>query len=264
MNIRRRGYWEGLPFRMTALIGRTIKNIFLSKGMIAALIFILIPAYISVYTLLDPQEGMKEWWNLFSWFGLALFLQILVLIYSLLYGGSMINEEIENRTMTYLTIRGARKAEIYISKYIGTVLSLIAMFTFSILVTYLILGSHGPIEDITGKIEVLFSLMAATYFGILVYTALFSLAGTKFKRPLMVGLLYAFFWEIIMVNIEFNIGRLTLMQYLRSIFAANDDVATALDLPNTVDPTFSWIFLLVLIPLFIVIGCVVLHNKDIN
>ena len=141
MDAKGRGYMEGLPFRGLAIFVQTVKDVYMTKGVLLALFFLMIPPLISAYTLANAQEGFKEWWNLFAVFGLVLYLQLLVLLYSLVYGSSMINENIDNRTMTYLTIRTAKRFEVVIWKYIGLVISLQLMFTFSIIVTYIILGS---------------------------------------------------------------------------------------------------------------------------
>jgi len=257
-------YWKGFPYRASAILSRTTRDILTSRGFIFAMICILIPSYISLYTLLDPQGGMKEWWGMFSWFGLALYLQLLVLIFSLIYGSSMVNEDIDNRTMTYLIVRGSRRAEIYLCKYFGTILAMIIMFTISIVTTYLLLAGHGSVEDLMNRSDVLLSLLLTTYVGIMIFTALFSLIGAAFKKPLMIGLIYGFFWEIIIVNINLNVGHMTIMAYLRSMFTGNNTVSSVLDLENTVDPTFSWIFLLILSGFFVAIGCFFLHRKDIN
>ncbi|MBN1538854.1 MAG: hypothetical protein JW939_01820 [Candidatus Thermoplasmatota archaeon] len=264
MKEKERVYMKGFPGRAAAIIGRTTRDIFVSKGIIFAMFFLMIPSFISIYSLVDPSEGMKEWWNLFAPFGLFLFLQIMVLIYSLIYGSSMVNEDIENRTMTYLIIRGARKSEVYLFKYIGTVLSLFIMFSVSIITTYILLSAHGSMNTMLVKTDMLLALIGAAYVGIIVYTALFSLMGVVFKRPLMAGLLYAFFWEIIIVNIPFNIRYATMMHYVRSIFCADGTTDSVLELDSIADPLFSVFFLLGISALLLFLGCLSMKAKDIH
>ncbi|MGA1848107.1 MAG: ABC transporter permease subunit [Thermoplasmatota archaeon] len=264
MDAKGRGYMEGLPFRGLAIFIQTVKDVYMTKGVLLALFFLMIPPLISVYTLANAQEGFKEWWNLFAVFGLVLYLQLLVLLYSLVYGSSMINENIDNRTMTYLTIRTAKRFEVVIWKYIGLVISLQLMFTFSIIVTYIILGSHGSISDIWSNIDILLILLFTVNLGIAVYVALFSLFGTAFKHPLMIGILFAFFWEVIMVYIPANVKKVTIMHYLQSIFRSNRTISHTLDLGKATDSVFSTIFLIVLIVVFLSISMYILSRKDVN
>jgi ABC-type transport system involved in multi-copper enzyme maturation permease subunit len=264
MEKKKIGYMEGLPKRGVAVIGRTMRDIFISKGFIFTLIVLLIPAFISILTLITPQDGFKEWWVLFILFGLVMYLQLLVLIFCLVYGSSMVNKDIDNRTMTYLLVRGAKRAEIYIWKYIATTLSLMIMFTLSILITYCILMTHGSFSKMIDKSDMFLSLLVSTFFGILLYTSLFSMLGTYFKRPLMIGLLYAFFWEVIMVNLLWNIADFTFMLYIRSIFAANNSVDRILEMENSSGLVTSIIVLLLFTIIFISIGASIISHKDIH
>jgi len=265
------GYMNGLPNRAAAIIGKTTRDIFLKKSIIFAMFFLFIPSFISIYSLVDRTEDFKEWWNLFTVLGMYLFLQLLVLLYSLIYGSSLVNEDIENRTMTYMVIRGAKKGEIYLWKYIGTVLSLMIMFTISILSMYLLLAGHGSSRYILIRTDMLLFLLLSAYAGIMFFTALFSFIGVVFKRPLMIGLLYAFFWEIVMVNIPFNIQYATGMHYLRSIFTGSDVVrvtvadilSDTIDLDRMVDPTFSFVFLISLSIGLVIAGILSISRKDI-
>lgn len=258
------GYMAGLPHRASAVVGKTTRDIFLKRGIIFAMFFLLVPSFISIYSLADTTEDFKEWWGLFSAFGLYIHLQILVLLYSLIYGSSMVNEDIENRTMTYLTIRGAKKGEVYLWKYIGTVVSLMIMFTVSIFTMFFILAGHSSVHMLFLRTDMLLSLLLAAYAGIIFFTALFSFMGVIFKKPLMVGLLYAFFWEIVMVNIPFNIQYATGMHYLRSIFTGPAVTKDALGLDRMVDPTFSFFFLLSISLALIIAGILAISRKDIN
>ena len=165
----KQGYMTRLPYRASAIIGRTTRDIFLSRSILFSLFFLLVPSFISIYSLVDTSEDFKEWWDLFSRFGLILYLQILVLLYSLIYGSSMANEDIENRTMTYLIIRGARKGEVYICKYIGTVISLMILFTISISSMFLILSGHGPLRTMFVRTDILLALLISTYIGIICF-----------------------------------------------------------------------------------------------
>jgi ABC-type transport system involved in multi-copper enzyme maturation permease subunit len=258
------GYMEGLPKRAAAIIGATTRDIFLSKGMLFSIFVLLLPPLIAVLTLISPQEGFKDWWGIFILFGVVIYLQLLLLIFCLVYGTSIANRDIDNRTMTYLIIRGAKRSEVYFFKYVATIVSLMIMFTLSIFLTYGVLMTHGPIFEMLNRADVLLSLLISTYMGIILYTALFSMMGTIFKRPLIVGLLYAFFWEVVMVNLLYTIADLTIMLYIRSIFDDNSTVSDMIGMRNASDlfPSFLVIFIFTLI--FLAVGAIVMSRKDIH
>jgi ABC-type transport system involved in multi-copper enzyme maturation permease subunit len=257
-------YMEGLPRRGAAIIGMTTRDIFLTKGVFFVIGVLFIPSLISIMTLASPLEDFKQWWNLFILFGIIMYLQLLLLILSLIYGTSIAHKEIENRTMTYLIIRGAKRAEVYIFRYIGTVIALAIMFTISIMITYGILMTHGSFFQMYNRADVLLALLISTYLGILVYTAFFAFIGTVFRMPLMVGLLFAFFWEVIMVNLPFTIADFTVMLYIRSFFHSNDSVSNLLDMGNASEPLKSIIIILIMTLIFLSIGSFMISRKDIH
>jgi hypothetical protein len=50
------------------------------------------------------------------------------------------------------------------------------------------------------------------------YGALFTLFGTALRRPIMVGLFFAFVWEWLVTYIPGRFGKFTVLHYLLSLF----------------------------------------------
>jgi hypothetical protein len=166
--------------------------------------------------------------------------------------------------MTYLITRGSLRMEVFIHRYIGTLLALIPLFTIPIVTTYLILSAHSGMDRMVDNLDLLFDLLLAVYIGTIVYTALFCLFGIAFKRPLVVGLLFSFFWELVMAFIPLRIREFTLMYYVRSMLLSRDDVWSSM----VADPKWATyggsIFLLLLLAGFLVIaGCWASYRKEI-
>lgn len=251
-------------YRGTTLIEETFRSIVLNKGIIIALIVLFIPSFIAIYTLLDPPADSKSWPDLFALLGVLVFVQFYLLIFPLIYGTYALNEDIERRTMTYLITRGSLRMEVFIHRYIGTLLALIPLFTIPIVTTYLILSAHSGMDRMVDNLDLLFDLLLAVYIGTIVYTALFCLFGIAFKRPLVVGLLFSFFWELVMAFIPLRIREFTLMYYVRSMLLSREDVWSSM----VADPKWATyggsIFLLLLLAGFLVIaGCWASYRKEI-
>ncbi|MFW3146944.1 MAG: hypothetical protein ACMUIE_09055 [Thermoplasmatota archaeon] len=266
--MRRISYFKGMPGRAYTVIQYTMRSILMTKGVMLPAIFLLIPPGIAVYTLLDPQEGMKEWWSMSIYFGLILYLQLLLLLYCLVYGTSIVHRDLESRTMTYLVLRGARRTEVYLWRYIGTLIPVFAMFALSEVLMYFLLAGHGPASDLAGKLPTLWSLLLATLIGAVVYLAFFSMLGILFKHPLMVGILFGFFWEVIMVNIPLNIRKVTMMYYMRSIYMMDPLVTDILNedavFREMMGAGDSTAVLLVLTLIFLLVGSFFLQRKDLH
>jgi len=53
--------------------------------------------------------------------------------------------------------------------------------------------------------------------GLAVYGAVFAFVGAKFKRPLLVGLIFVFGWELIVLALPGYLKRFTVMYYLQAM-----------------------------------------------
>jgi hypothetical protein len=114
------------------------------------------------------------------------------------------------------------------------------------------------------NIDLLFDLLFAIYLGTLIYTALFCLFGIAFKRPLVVGLLFAFFWELVMAFIPLRIREFTIMYFVRSMLLSRDDIwSTMVTEPKSATYGGAVFLLLFLTGTFILIGCIVTYKKEV-
>ena len=251
--------------RGSTLVVETFRSIVLTKGMIIALIVLFIPSFIAIYTLLDPPTNSKDWPDLFALLGVLVFVQFYLLIFPLIYGTFALNEDMERRTMTYLVTRGSLRMEVFIHRYIGTLLALIPLFTLPIVTTYLLLSAHSGLDRMVENLDLLFDLLLAVYLGTIIYTALFCLFGIAFKKPLVVGLLFSFFWELVMAFIPLRIREFTIMYYVRSMLLSRDDIwSSMVALPKWATYGGSIFLLLFLTGIFLLVGSWVTYRKELT
>ncbi len=250
--------------RASVQVLRSVKDLLFSKWMFLAFPLILIPFFISLYTIFDPPEGVKEWPEAFIGFAVILYMQILVLMFSLIYGTSIMNEEIDSRTITYLIMRGSKRFEVLLYKFLGVYISLTVLFTISTLLTFFTLSLHTSMDVMKDHIMALVALIGAQYFGIFAYLALFTLMGVMFKRPLVIGLIFSFFWEVFMVNIALNVQQVTIMYYMRSIFLGTDAVRRYADIDEKAGVIGSIVALTLMGLGFLSIACLAFSRKDVN
>jgi len=192
--------------------------------------------------------------NIFS----SIFLQLIVLIISLLYGTSLINSEIANKTISYLSTRSLRREEIFLYRYIGSIPVGFLIVAVPVAICLALLDIH------TGKVDTLKHL--ADYYviillGFAVYNAFFAFLGVAIKRPLMVGLMFAFFWEILLANLPGKIPYLTLMFYLRSISHHVAGTSWSYQM-KPFSTAMSALVILSASALFLLLGIYVFRNKD--
>jgi ABC-2 type transport system permease protein len=135
---------------------------------------------------------------------------------ALFYATSLIADEVEGKTITYLLTRPIRRGSILAGKfaaYLATTLSLTlpaAVITFFLLATAR--GWHG----VGARVDDLFRDLGTMALALLVYGALFTLLGVLLRRPVIPGLLFLFAWELLALAPGY-MPRLTVSAYLRSL-----------------------------------------------
>lgn len=131
---------------------------------------------------------------------------------ALLYGSSILNAELDGKTITYLFTRPIPKWKIFVAKVLAIVGFLTGPTLASFLVSWVVIGSPGGLRFVLG-----FALAIA--FSIAVCTSIFFLISVLFrKRPMVVGVIYGMI-EFALSFIPALISTLTATYFLRSIVA---------------------------------------------
>jgi ABC-2 type transport system permease protein len=135
---------------------------------------------------------------------------------ALFYATSLIADEVEGRTLTYLLTRPLTRGAIFAGKfaaYVATTFTLAlpaAVLTFFILMTAPGAPALGPAAaDLVRDLGVMLLTLVA-------YGALFGLLGVVLKRPVIPGLIFLYGWELL-ANLPGYLPRLTLTAWLRSL-----------------------------------------------
>ena len=135
---------------------------------------------------------------------------------ALFYATSLIADEVEGRTLTYLLTRPLTRSAIFAGKfaaYLATTFTLAlpaAVLTFFILMTASGAPALGPAAtDLLRDLGVMLLTLV-------VYGALFGLLGVLLKRPVIPGLVFLYGWELL-ANLPGYLPRLTLTAWLRSL-----------------------------------------------
>ena len=165
-------------------------------------------------------------------FGLMIwvfYLRFTVPVLGVFYGTSLIADEVEDKTITYLFVRPIRRGAVLIGKYLAYLACTVFVVLPSVMLVYLLIV---PLQGSLGAsfIDLLkdLSLLA---LGLAVYGALFAFVGAKFKRPLLVGLIFIFGWEQAALAFPGYLKRFTVAYYLQGLVPhamPNDGVMTLL------------------------------------
>ena len=144
-----------------------------------------------------------------------LYLTVIVPILGVFYGTSLMADEVEDKTITYLFVRPIRRGAVLIGKYLAYVVCTVFVVLPSVVLVYLLIV---PINGTLGGSFVdLLKDLALLALGLAVYGAVFSFIGAKLKRPLLVGLMFIFGWEPAAMAFPGYMKRFTVSYYVQGL-----------------------------------------------
>ncbi len=144
---------------------------------------------------------------------------VLVPLTALVYASSMIHDELEEQTLTYLLIRPSPKWVIYIAKLLATLLITLFLSAGCLLLTYTAMYWGLPGFAGTAFWTHLLKALGVLALALVAYCSLFGYLGLLVRRSLVVGVAYIIVFEGVLANIDFMVRRLSVMYYFRVLAA---------------------------------------------
>ena len=203
---------------------------------------------ISTLTVLGPPRvqgvriGGEALFGLMIW---LLYIRFIVPVLGVFYGTSLIADEIDDKTITYLFTRPIPRAAVLLGKYAAYLVCTALIVLPSVVVVYFLIV---PIRG--GSIGAAFPSLAADLgmlvVGLASYGAVFGLVGARLKRPLVIGLVFAFGWEPGVLLFPGYLKRLTVAYYLQALVPHSmpDDSTASLLLRIVTEVPSLWASLL--------------------
>jgi ABC-type transport system involved in multi-copper enzyme maturation permease subunit len=145
----------------------------------------------------------------------AFYLRFSIPVLGAFYGTSLIADEVEDKTITYLFTRPVSRGAVLFGKFLAYVLCTMIVVLPSIMVVWVLVtpmgGSLG--QSFPDLLKDLLILAA----GLIVYGALFAFVGATFKRPLLISLVFVFGFEPAALVFPGYLKRFTLAYYLQGL-----------------------------------------------
>jgi ABC-2 type transport system permease protein len=143
-----------------------------------------------------------------------LFLRFIIPVLGVFYGTALMADEIEDKTITYLFTRPIPRGAVLVGKYLAYVMCTSLVVLPSVMLVYFLLV---PIREIGSTFIQLVTDLGLLGLGLAVYGAVFAFVGAFFKRPLVIGLVFAFGWEQLAMVLPGYMKRFTIAYYLQSL-----------------------------------------------
>jgi hypothetical protein len=151
--------------------------------------------------------GMMVW---------LLYIRFIVPVLGVFYGTALIADEVDDKTITYLFTRPIPRSAVLLGKYLAYLACTVLLVLPSVMLVYFLIVPSGG-GSIAEAFPALVADLGMLAVGLAAYGALFALVGTRLKRPLVVGLVFAFGWEPAVLLFPGYLKRLTVAYYLQAL-----------------------------------------------
>jgi hypothetical protein len=145
-----------------------------------------------------------------------LYIRFIVPVLGVFYGTSLIADEVDDKTITYLFTRPIQRSAVLLGKYLAYVACTVLLVLPSVMLVFFLIVPTGG-----GSIGAAFPSLLKDFgmlaVGLLAYGAVFAYAGARLKRPLVMGLVFAFGWEPGVLLLPGYLKRLTVAYYLQAL-----------------------------------------------
>jgi ABC-2 type transport system permease protein len=203
---------HGLPWSsLAALFVLTLRQLVHGRRLLVVAFLFALPVGLSI---LARALGAPEYGVEFA-FVFILIPHALLPLTALLYASGVIQDELEDQTLTYLLIRPIPKWALYVTKLLATLCITMALVVTFTLLTYLAIFLGTP--EFWGPVFPLKPFQAALLFvlSLVAYCSFFGWLGLMVRRSLVLGVVYIVLFEWLLANIDFAVRRLTVTYYWR-------------------------------------------------
>ena len=146
-----------------------------------------------------------------------IYVRFLVPVLGVFYGTSLIADEVDDKTITYLFTRPIQRSAVIFGKYLAYLACTVLLLLPSVVIVFFLVVPLGRGASVGALFPTLLSDLAMLAAGLAAYGAVFALVGARIKRPLLVGLVFALGWEPAILIVPGYLKRLTVAYYLQPL-----------------------------------------------
>lgn len=195
--------------RRSVFLGILLGGPVLLAGAVRLIVFL----YASGFRINGATAAGSTVFGLMIW---LLYIRFIIPILGVFFGTALIADEVDDKTITYLFTRPIPRSAVLLGKYLAYLACTVLLVLPSVVVVFFLIVPMGgsTIAEAFPSLLVDLGMLAA---GLAAYGAVFALVGTRLKRPLIVGLVFAFGWEPGVLLFPGYLKRFTVAYYLQGL-----------------------------------------------
>jgi ABC-type transport system involved in multi-copper enzyme maturation permease subunit len=169
--------------------------------------------YASGFRINGAQAAGPSVFGMMIW---LLYIRFIVPVLGVFYGTSLIADEVDDKTITYLFTRPIPRRAVLFGKFLAYLVCTVLLVLPSVMFVFFLIVPIGG-SGIGEAFPALLADLAMLAIGLAAYGAVFALVGTRLKRPLIIGLVFAFGWEPAVLLFPGYLKRMTVAYYLQAL-----------------------------------------------
>lgn len=144
------------------------------------------------------------------------FVRFAVPVFGVFYGTALIADEVEGQTITYLFVRPVPRGAVLVGKYLAYLVCAVVIVLPAVALAWLLVAPVGP-GTLGDTFPDFLRDLGLIALGLAVYGAVSSWLGAVLSRPTLVGLLFVFGWEVLVMVLPGEVRRLSVAFYLEGL-----------------------------------------------
>jgi ABC-2 type transport system permease protein len=146
---------------------------------------------------------------------LSLYFQLLIPVLALFFGTSIVNDELDNKTLVYLTTVPVPRRKVLLGKYLAAFLLAALLVAVGFLLCFLAasltrLGDGAAWEELG-------LFLGTSLLALFCYSALFTALGAFMKKSILLGLFFVFGWESVVQYFPGVTQKFTIIHWVKSL-----------------------------------------------
>ncbi len=148
-------------------------------------------------------------------------------LFALLFGTSLIGEDVENQTFPYLFTRPIPRSAWVLGRFLGYVIGTSAMLAGSMAVTFLACTQLSKFPLDGGTLALFGQFAGATLMSLAGYGAVCMFLGALVRHPVVIGILFMFLWQRLAVMVAGYVDFLTVEKYVSAMLPRREGLEDA-------------------------------------
>lgn len=181
----------------TRVFSLDLQRLLRARKTIILLVVQLLPVILAVvFILWRDLDGM----SLFRDTVERVYIPFLLPLAALFFGGPTIVDEVEGRTITYLTLRPISRPILYLGKLASSMAAALGVTLLPIILLFAVC-QIGTVDSLSDSLAMLGAALGAIAVGAITYTAIFAFLGVLVASTLLLGIVYFILVELVMASI---------------------------------------------------------------